>query len=261
MPCLSTPTQSDRALEARARAWRASTLRACCDSVEPWAHGTVFRATRYPSYYDLNVLLVEEPTSLGVAELSAQADRALAGLDHRLIEFVSAADADPLRPGFERAGWRSLRLVWMRHTAELPPGGSNEVKELPYEAVDDLRVRWHHEDFPGIDPAAFHRQAREVALKRGARILAAREGGEAVAFAQLEHDGEGAEISEVYVRRDHRGSGLGTAVTRAAIAAGRSAQDLWISADDEGRAKALYARLGFRAAAKTMQFLRLPGNQ
>jgi ribosomal protein S18 acetylase RimI-like enzyme len=259
MPCLSTPTQSDHALEVRARAWRTSSLRACCDVVEPWAHGTIFRATRYPSYYDLNVLLVEDPPPRGVAELTAEADRALAGLDHRLIEFVSVADAEPLRAEFERAGWRSLRLLWLRHTADPPPGASTDIEELPYEAVDDLRVRWHHEDFPGIDPAAFHRQAREVALKRGARILAARAGGEAVAFAQLEHDGEGAEISEVYVRRDHRGRGLGTAVTRAAIAAGGAVQDLWISADDEGRAKALYERLGFRAAAKWMQFLRLPG--
>jgi ribosomal protein S18 acetylase RimI-like enzyme len=255
MPCLTPQTQ----LEAKAWAWRTNSLRSCCDVVEPWDHGTIFRATRYPSYYDLNVVVVEEPSGMNFKELSALADRALDGLDHRLIEFRVPSNADPLRAEFERNGWRSLRLVWMRHSGELPPGVSAEVKEVPYEAVDDLRVRWHHEDFPGVDPAAFHRQAREVATKRRARVLAAREAGDSVAFAQLEQDARGAEISEVYVRRDHRGRGLGTAVTRAAIAGAGSVDDLWITADDEGRAKDLYARLGFRAVARTMQFLRLPG--
>jgi len=47
-------------------------------------------------------------------------------------------------------------------------------------------------------------------------------------------------------------------VTRAAIAAASGVGDLWICADDEDRAKELYARLGFRAAWTTVQFLRLP---
>ncbi len=70
---------------------------------------------------------------------------------------------------------------------------------------------------------------------------------------------EDAEITEVYVRRDHRGCGLGTKVTRGAIAAAVPLRDLWIGADDEDRAKLLYARLGFRPVATSMQFLRLPG--
>jgi hypothetical protein len=50
----------------------------------------------------------------------------------------------------------------------------------------------------------------------------------------------------------------GTAMTRAAIEAAGDARDLWIVADDEGRPKELYARLGFRPAWVTMEFLRLP---
>jgi predicted GNAT family acetyltransferase len=121
-----------------------------------------------------------------------------------------------------------------------------------------LRVRWHEEDFSGRDPAAFHREQREVALRRDARVFAAVEDGAAVAFAQLERHGRGAEISEVYVRRDRRRRGIATAVTRAAAAAAREARDLWISADEYGEAKRLYHRLGFRPAARWTQFLRLP---
>ena len=50
----------------------------------------------------------------------------------------------------------------------------------------------------------------------------------------------------------------GTAITRAAIETAGDAEDLWIVADDEDRPKELYARLGFRAAWRAMEFLRLP---
>jgi predicted GNAT family acetyltransferase len=84
------------------------------------------------------------------------------------------------------------------------------------------------------------------------------EGGAPVAFAQLERDGDAAEIAQVYVHPEHRGGGRGTAVTRAAIAAASGVRDLWIVADDEDRPKQLYARLGFRPAWTSMEFLRLP---
>jgi hypothetical protein len=45
---------------------------------------------------------------------------------------------------------------------------------------------------------------------------------------------------------------------RAAIEAAGDLQDLWITADAEDRPKELYARLGFRTAWMTMEFLRPP---
>jgi len=54
------------------------------------------------------------------------------------------------------------------------------------------------------------------------------------------------------------GAGRGTAVTRAAVEAAGDLRDLWIIADDEDRPKKLYARLGFRPAWVTMEFLRPP---
>jgi GNAT superfamily N-acetyltransferase len=95
-------------------------------------------------------------------------------------------------------------------------------------------------------------------MRRNAQVLAVVDDGEPVAFAQLERDGEAAEIAQVYVRPDHRGGGRGTAITRAAIDAAGDVSDLWIVADDEDRPKHLYARLGFRPAWTTMEFLRLP---
>ena len=89
-------------------------------------------------------------------------------------------------------------------------------------------------------------------------MLAVHEGGKPVAFAQLERQGDAAEITQVYVHPEHRGGGRGTAMTRAAIEAAGDVRDLWIVADDEDRPKQLHARLGVRPAMTSMQFLRSP---
>jgi GNAT superfamily N-acetyltransferase len=243
---------------ARARAWHHAARRAVCDVLEPWEHGTVVRATRFPSYYDFNVVSVEDGAQLSVEALVSFADEALAGLAHRRVDFEVVAAAEPLRAGFEALGWKAMRLLWMRHAGRTPPGAGMAVEEVPYDAVRDLRHAWHQEDFPGQDPTAHDADARQVALRRNAQVLAVLEDGAPVAFAQIERDGEAAEITQVYVRPEYRGDGRGTAITRAAIEAAGDVSDLWIVADDEDRPKHLYARLGFRPAWTTMEFLRLP---
>jgi GNAT superfamily N-acetyltransferase len=229
-----------------ARAWRHGTHAATCDVIRPWQHGTVVHATRYRSYYDYNLVRVEHDPGLGADELVAFADEALAGLEHRRIDFEVVEVGDRLRPEFEARGWRCERVVWMHHEADPPPPGDLVVEEVPYDAVDDLRVAWYAEDFPGQDPAAYHAAAREVAEHRAVQVLAAREADAPIGFAQLERSGSAAEITQVYVHPGHRAGGRGTALTRAAIEAGSDVEDLWIVADDEGRPKELYARLGFR---------------
>jgi len=79
-----------------------------------------------------------------------------------------------------------------------------------------------------------------------------------VAYSQLEWRDGSAEITQVFVHGPHRGRGLGTAVTRAAIEAAGEVDDLWIVADDEGRPKHLYAALGFRPSWRSVHMLRLP---
>jgi GNAT superfamily N-acetyltransferase len=240
---------------ARGRAWRHATHTAICDAIEPWEHGTVVRASRYPTYYDFNLVRVERDPGMSASELIAFADVALAGLDHRRFDFEAIEAGDRLRADFEAAGWKAVRLLWMRHEAAPPPGPAVEVEEVPYDAVHALRVRWHQEDFPEVNPASYHASAREVALTRGAQVLAVRDpgSGDPIAFAQLERDAGSAEITQVYVHPDHRGGGRGTAMTRAAIEAASGAEDLWIAADDEDRPKELYARLGFIPIWRAME--------
>ncbi len=257
---MSVARGGEAELSERARAWRTAVLESVCDVIEPWAHGTVYRATRYPSYFAYNLIRVQEPVSVATAELLAVAERALAGLTHRWIDFDYVENSEPLRHELESRGWRATRLLWLLHDGDPPaPDASGpNVEEVPYDAVSHLRVQWHQEDFPGIDPTAFHAVARELEVRKGARVLATCRDGQPVAFAQLDCVGSQMEIGQVYVHAEHRGLGLGTAVTTAAIREAVRADELWICADDEDRAKHLYARLGFRPAWTTMEFLRMP---
>ena len=243
----------------RARAWRRAALEAVCDRVEPWEHGTVMRVSRYPSYYDFNVVWVDGDPGLSADELIAVADAELAGLDHRRLDFELAEAAERVRTELEAARWEATRLAWMRHTEPLPPGPAVEVEEVEYDEVLDLRVGWHGQDFSCHDSHDYLANAREVAMTRSVQVIAVREHGELVGFAALERDGAGAEITQVYVRPEYRGGGRGTALTRAAIEAAGEVDDLWIVADDEARPKQLYARLGFRPVWTSTEFLRAPG--
>jgi ribosomal protein S18 acetylase RimI-like enzyme len=255
---VSAATQPDGDVAARARAWRDAGHAAVCDVIEPWAHGTIVRATRYPSYFAYNLVRVEEDPGMSVDALVAFADEALAGLAHRRFDVDDAGVGDALRPELAVMGWRSVRLVWMRHESPPPPGPDIAVREVPYDAVHELRVAWHDEDSPDENAGAYHEQARAIDMSREVRVLAVHEGDRPIAFAALQHDGDAAEITQVYVHPDHRGRGRGTAMTRAAIEAAGDVRDLWIVADDEDRPKELYARLGFRTAWTAMELTRWP---
>jgi ribosomal protein S18 acetylase RimI-like enzyme len=254
----ATPQQE---LAERAREfWRAHQA-AVCDTSEPWAHGTVLRAARYPTYYNFNLVRVEEDPEMGAEELAAFADGALAGLAHRRIDFEQIEPAQARRAELERMGWKATALVWMHHTdpSAVAAGEGVEVEEAPYGAVDDLRLAWHLEDFAGSAyDEGFRAGAQEVAEKRDVRMLIVREGGEPVSFAQVERSGDQAEITQVYVHPDYRGGGRGTAMTRAAIRSAANVRHLWIIADDEDRPKRLYERLGFKPVCRTMEMLWLP---
>jgi ribosomal protein S18 acetylase RimI-like enzyme len=246
-------------VELRAKRWRLDDLEAVCDVVQPWEHGKVLRATRYPTYYDYNVVWVEGEPGLAAEELIAVADAHLGEYEHRRLDFESVDAGERIRADLEAVNWEATRLLWMRHSGALPPGSSSAVEEVEYDAVLPLRRAWHREDFPEIDNTGYLANSRELAMMRDVQVIASRDGDEIVGFAQLVRTDRGAEITQVYVRPEYRGAGRGTALTRAAIEAAGDVTNLWITADDEDRPKELYARLGFRPAWTSIEFLRAPG--
>jgi len=87
--------------QERATAWRHAEHEAACDVLEPWEHGTVVRATRYPTYWDLNAVRVERDPGMEAAELAAVADEHLAGARHRRVDVEILEVGQALRPAFE----------------------------------------------------------------------------------------------------------------------------------------------------------------
>lgn len=231
---------------------------AVCDVIEQWEHGTVVRATRHPTYWDYNLVRVEDDADIDADELVAFADEALAGLAHRRVGFEVVSAGERTRAGMEALGWKVTRLVWMRHEGETPPATGVDVEQVAYDVVHHLRLTWLREDFPDVDFSDYFEHAREVDMRRNAQVFAAFEQDRPVGFAQLEREGGAAEITGVFVHPEKRGHGLGRAITQAAIAAAGEVSDLWIVADDDDRPKELYARLGFRPVWKLVDFLRVP---
>lgn len=243
-------------LPARALAWSHRVQERVCDRIEPWEHGTVYRSACYPRYFTANLVVVRDDPGLSVDDLIGVADTALAGLEHRRIDFDCASAAEPLRDEFAARGFQSTRLVWMHFDGPTPAAPDVPVMEVPYDAADALRVAWHHEDFPGREAAEYHAQAREIRLTLGTRVLAVHKGARPVGFAALDIGRDEIEIGAVYVLPEYRGHGRGTALTQAAIRAAGDVAHLWICADDEGRPKHLYDRLGFRPVVRTTELWR-----
>jgi hypothetical protein len=76
--------------------------------------------------------------------------------------------------GLRRRGWVANPLVVLLHDGRPLPRAGNELVEVDYDAVRELRDLWHREDFGEQAQAdSFHAQAREVAELAGVRVLAA----------------------------------------------------------------------------------------
>jgi GNAT superfamily N-acetyltransferase len=253
--CDAVPVVEESAYE-RALTWRAAELAQLCDLAQPWEYGTIWRASRYPKYWSYNLVRVEHAPAMSAGELAELANEALAGLQHRRIDF----DPEPgaVRGEFEALGWRTRRLVLMRHEHAPELSASHHVEQVAYDATRELRIAWHAEEYPGHQLGDHLNEAVEVARLRQTRAFAVLEEDKPVGYSTLERIGNQAEVAAAYVRPERRGNGIGTALTLAAIASGRDYDDLFICADDEDRPKQLYERLGFRPAWTTTAFLWLP---
>ncbi len=189
---------------------------------------------------------------MDTGEMIAAADRELVDCAHRYVEWTIPMP-DRVVGELRERGWIANPLVYMLHDGRVPPEGRGELGEVDYDAVRELRDIWHREDFGDhTETEAFHAQAREVAELADVRVIAAVEEGRPAGFAQVEtHDG-GSEVTQVFVRPDRRGAGLGNALTARAIGVGAdAAPDVWICAGRDGRPRRLYERLGFRAVVET----------
>jgi GNAT superfamily N-acetyltransferase len=150
-------------------------------------------------------------------------------------------------------GWIATPHILMLHDGRVLPDGPGEFVQVDYDVVRELRDVWHREDLgEHTETEAFHAQAREVAELADVGVIAAIGENRLTGFAQVEtHDG-GGEVTQVFVRPERRGTGLGGALTACAIRVGaNAASDVWICAERDSRPRRLYGRLGFRPVVET----------
>jgi GNAT superfamily N-acetyltransferase len=222
-----------------------------CDRIEPWAGGTLVRLTDVGSFWDFNLVRVEtSDPGLGARSIAAVADDWLDGLAHRRIEVEDEGLGTRLRPEFQEIGYSVERILWMlREDAPPDPVPGVQVEEVGFEDTRPLNEAWLVEETIGID-TEFLDGEQKLAARRGLRVLAVMEDGAPTAYLRILRDGEDGEIDDVYCTPARRGAGLGSALLRAALRklADEGARRTYIGADDDGRPKRLYARLGFRPA-------------
>ena len=248
---------SELSAEGRFRRWYLPWKERICDDVRLFSHGTVLRSARHPDYWGYNCIRLDRPMEAG--EMIAAADRELAGCAHRFVEWMVPMP-DGVVGELRERGWIANPLIFLLHDDRPLTEPAGELVEVDYDAVRELRDMWHREDFGAVEePAAFPAQARQVAELADVRVFAAMQEGHPIGFAQVEtHDG-GSEVSQVFVRRERRGAGVGGALTARAIRAGaEAAPDVWICAERDDRPRRLYEQLGFRVVVETGVAILLP---
>jgi GNAT superfamily N-acetyltransferase len=219
------------------------------------------RATAIGTFWDFNLVRVETADApLGARAIAAVADDWLDGLEHRRVEVEDEARGARLRPEFQEIGYSAERLLWMLRDEDPPePVTGVRIEEVSLADTRPLHEDWLVEEGIGLDSEFLDAEQR-LAAERGLRVLAVIEDGGPAAYLRIIQAGDSAEIDDVFCTPTRRGAGLGSALLRAALreTAAAGARRTFIGADDEGRPKALYARLGFRPAWVQHTFTRRP---
>ena len=248
---------ADLTAEEAFRRWHLPWKQRVCQEARPFSHGVVLLSPRHPDFWEYNCIRLDRPMEAG--EMTAAADRELAGRAHRLVEWMTPMP-DGVVGELRVLGWMADPLIFMLHDGRALPESRVELVEVDYDVVNELRDIWHRDDFgEHVETETFRAQAREVAQLADVRVMAAVEDGRPIGFAQVEtHDG-GSEVTQVFVHPDRRGEGLGGALTaRAVRVAADAAPQVWICAERDNRPRRLYERLGFLPVVETGVAILLP---
>jgi len=232
--------------------------------VEALRHGQAFVDEHLPHVHWANMLWVTARDGVAVAELIADADRILGGFAHRQLVIESEPLWRALDDELLAGGWQRDAIVYMTH--ERPPDRMPDLAAVREVGHDDLLAAEDRfmRDEPGTETPEVRRQVmahnRRIGEYLGERCFAAFDGEEVCAYAKLRRRDGVAQVEDVVVLPEHRGSGLGRLVASAALAAGLAGEPelVFIVADEEDWPKELYARLGFDPAGRIRGYLRPP---
>jgi ribosomal protein S18 acetylase RimI-like enzyme len=238
--------------------WRRSQDFLQCELTVPWSHGTVLLTPSAPNFWDANFVRVEgDGSDLEPQMLVRAANELLHDSKHRKLEIHDELAGARLRPFFDAAGWVTDRNAVM--VREGLGTAHADVEEVPLLETRPLRVEWYlsFENDEAEQESLADAQDR-ISVRRGMRAFVVRDaGGFPVGFTTLAVGDEAVEIDQLYVTPGARGAGIGARLVETALAAG-GRSTAWVIADDDGRARSLYERLGFETVWLQHAFVRQP---
>jgi GNAT superfamily N-acetyltransferase len=230
----------------------------------PLDWGTALAHPAVPSWPDLNVVRVEVPVpDLDAAQLERVVERLQRELPLRRIEVLDEATGERLAGELDD-GWERSRSVVMRWGGDEPPAERHAVAEVAYARVARLREEWMGSEPWAAQPGLLEALLATDELFFGAnpmRAFASEAGGAPVAYGLLlDSDGSGV-IDDVYTTPQARGSGRGASVVSRLVRESRAAghETTILLTDADGRARDMYARLGFEPLGLVHRFTRRLG--
>lgn len=220
---------------------------------EEWDGGVAYFNDELPLIWDVNFVRVDRDCS----EIAAQVDRLQAGMGHRKVLIEDAKLLERHSPALLERGYTRRGLVAMARE----PGGhlDPEVRELPYEQVNQLRFEVHMEQLsaPSRDVADQAGRVHERSVPRtGERWLVMHAGGEPAGHCIVYSEGGLAQIEDVGVLERFRGRGLARRLINHALELVAPDHDMaFILAEADTWPGRFYARLGFGHVEDRADFL------
>jgi GNAT superfamily N-acetyltransferase len=249
---------------ARAHAVRAAPFERAASRVVPLDWGSAIFHDDFPLWADVNTVRVEVPAGdLDAERLHGAVERLQGRLGHRRIEVWDDDTAHRLEEGMTALGYERGRSVLMGWDGG-EPDAAPEVEHVPYRTAERLREEWLRDDpwAPDAETLAQGLAADRLTFQRTpTRAYAVVRDGRPLAYGLLVDIDGVALVEDVYATPSARGQGLAGAVVRRLVWESRVSghADTVLATDASGRARELYARLGFTPLGTVNRFLRRPG--
>jgi len=250
----TTKTDADRA--ERARAFDLGVFERAAERLEQFDGATLIAHPSLPRVPHLNTLVLHAP--MDACEAEALADEHQGELSYRRL----LVDDDALAAELAERGFADEPLLLLGRDGALePPAAETLAEEVPYGHVRGLRDEWLRSEPWATDEATLrdaHEADRRLLSATPTRAFATFEHGRPLAYALLLDGGRDGMLEDVYTTPGARGRGLATAVIAAVLHASRAEHHevVFVPTDAEGRARALYERLGFEPLAVVRRMMK-----
>ncbi|MEA2168064.1 MAG: hypothetical protein QOF76_1364 [Solirubrobacteraceae bacterium] len=255
-------TRPTKTRAERARAFIRTGRHAVAAEIVALPYGAALITPELPDWRDCNAIYVERDAGdLDAATLTADSDRLLTGLPEPQIRIEVPAVAARVSADLAAAGWARRSGIYMAFEGAPPVAEDKRVEQVQHARLRPLRTEWLRSELP-LETAVQHglvaddRAFAQYPLRAFGGF--GPDGRLAAMTLLLGADAPTMMVEDVYTTPAARGTGLGAALVQRAVrtALDEGADLIFLPTESEGRARALYERLGFTVLAEDISFVR-----